>query len=248
MSRPTIQRTSASASSSAVSVGRDDAAVAHDGDPVGQSDDLLEPVRDIEDGDALRLELEDDAKSSSISASVSVAVGSSRITTLASMASALAISTICWWATVNVANGRRGRSRSPTRRSAAGVGNWSRRSTRPVPAGLASEEQVLADREVRRQRELLVHHRDAQRLRVRGRGNGRAGRRVRSSPSPAARPARAASSASTSRRHSRRPRRAPRRPPASKSTWSSAVAARKRFVIPRSPTMASLTACNRFLN
>jgi hypothetical protein len=54
------------------------------------------------------------------------------------MASALAISTSCCWATAHESGAAR----------------------------LAPEEQVLGDREVRRERELLVHHRDAERLRV----------------------------------------------------------------------------------
>ncbi len=56
---------------------------------------------------------------SSISRSVSVAVGSSMITTFASMASALAISTRCWAATGRLPARRDGSTSSPTRSSSS---------------------------------------------------------------------------------------------------------------------------------
>ena len=96
ISRPTISLTISRSSMSVLLERLDHLAVAHDRDAVGDPRDLVEPVRDVEDGDPSRLELPDRRSNRpSISRSVSVAVGSSMITTLASMASALAISTRC---------------------------------------------------------------------------------------------------------------------------------------------------------
>ena len=103
--------------------------------------------------------------SSSISVSVSAAVGSSITRTAALSESALAISTICCWAIL----------RSPTRARGSSL-RCSRSISSPrLPveppiveqearpaARLAAQEDVLGDRQVRRQVQLLVDHADAE--------------------------------------------------------------------------------------
>ena len=86
----------------------DDAAVAHDGDAVGDLDHLAELVGDEDHAHALAPTMERSArKSPSVSCGVSVAVGSSRTRMRAPRTSDLAISTRCCSPT----------ERSPTRRS-----------------------------------------------------------------------------------------------------------------------------------
>ena len=81
--------------------GVDVAPVAHDGDAVGDLLELLEPVGDVDDADArARGAARMIRNSSSISVSVSAAVGSSMIRTSELNESAFAISTICCCATV----------------------------------------------------------------------------------------------------------------------------------------------------
>ena len=103
------------------------------------------------------------SKSTSTSASLSAAVGSSMMSTFASNDSALAISTICWRATVSRSTGSAGSSARPSR---------SNSSCAPPVQGavveedaraalLAADEDVLRDREVGHQVELLVDDADA---------------------------------------------------------------------------------------
>ena len=99
------------------------------------------------------------SKSSPISCSVSVAVGSSRIRTFASMASALAISTLCCSATVRLEINRPGLMFTPTR-SRSSPASRSSAVNEPEAARFASHEEVLRDGEVGREGELLVEHRD----------------------------------------------------------------------------------------
>src|SRR3954449_6176130 len=125
----------------------------------------------------------------SISPSVSVAVGSSMITTLASMASALAISTRCWAATDRLPARRAGATARPTRPGRAGARRAARAAgggdvepdaleqlarlpllgaadDQPEVGGLVAEHEVLGDAQVRGERELLVDHGDPQLLGV----------------------------------------------------------------------------------
>ena len=75
----------------------DDHAVAKDGHAVGDAQQLLQPMRDVDDRDAVRRQVADDLKRTAISAALSAEVGSSIIRTRTSRTSALAISTICCW-------------------------------------------------------------------------------------------------------------------------------------------------------
>ena len=77
-------------------LGQDVPAVAQDGDAVGDAEDLLHAVRDVDDRDASRLEpLRPARRATRPRCAVSDEVGSSMIRTRASWASALAISVSC---------------------------------------------------------------------------------------------------------------------------------------------------------
>ena len=102
-------------------------------------------------------------KSASTSSSVSELVGSSRISTRASIESARAISTICCW------SGRSRRTGMPGSRSRSSRASASRARRRVArqsieagaPHHAVPEEDVLGDREVGRERRLLRDRRDA---------------------------------------------------------------------------------------
>ena len=114
------------------------------------------------------------ANSTSISASVRMADGSSRMSTVASPASALAIDTCCCSAIDSVAD----RHRRVARRQAQqleqldDLGVLLRPGDPAAVADLAAGEDVLRDRELGEQLRLLVHGGDAE-------GDGVAGRRDR---------------------------------------------------------------------
>ena len=113
--------------------------------------------------------------SSSVSAGVSTAVGSSRISTLACLTSALTISTRCWMPTGQVLDQR---VRVHVKAVAVGEVAYVAPCLAPVeeagPVGLLdAERDVLRDREDRHQHEVLVHHADAGRDRVFGRAEPR---------------------------------------------------------------------------
>ena len=137
------------------------------------ADDLVQPVRDVDDGDAGSLQPRMIAKSCSTSASVSADVGSSMTRTRASSASAFAISTICCCATPRRARDRRssmsGRARA-SRPSALGRACGASRRARQRRR-LAAEEDVLGDGQVGNELELLVDDADAQPPGVGGRRN-----------------------------------------------------------------------------
>ena len=95
------------------------------------------------------------------SSSLRAAVGSSRMSSLTSLPSALAISTSCCFPMPRCLTGVSGFSRRPTRASSS-MARW----LAGVPAdhaavgGLVAEEDVLGDRELGDQRELLVDDHD----------------------------------------------------------------------------------------
>ena len=173
--------------------------------------------------------------SSSISCGVSTAVGSSRISTLASWLSALMISTRCWTPT-----GSSSTSAVGVDREAVALGQLAHHlgGVRPVEdaaaAGvLAAEHDVLGDGEDRHEHEVLVHHADAGLDRVARRGGtAPARRRPGSRPRWGRAARRACSSASTCRRRSHRAGSGsgPARP--SGRCWSLAVNVPKRLVRP----------------
>ena len=107
------------------------------------------------------------ANSAPVSASDSEEVGSSRIRTRDRTPRARAISTICCCAVLRVATQRIG---SPDLRQAEpgdqrlGLGEHPAAVEEAESDRLAPEQEVLRDREVRRQRELLVDHADPQPL------------------------------------------------------------------------------------
>ena len=111
------------------------------------------------------------ANSRSTSTPLSAAVGSSMISRLASSEMALAISMICWSAMDSPRAGRRGSRLTPSRaNSADGLGVHGGAVDAAAGAQwLAAHEDVLGDREVREERRLLVDHRDAGGLGLRGR-------------------------------------------------------------------------------
>ena len=183
------------------------------------------------------------SKRSSISRSVSVAVGSSMIRTFASMASALAISTRCWCGDRQAPGpARSGRRRA--RRARAARAPRRRSEPRAIsPSRDVSCPSTRFSAMVRsgREHELLVDHRDAELLRVlRGPWKRTPSPSSSISPSSGARPARAASSASTCRRRSPRRWRGPRPRRTSRSTPSTAFTPGKRLVTARSRTRSRL--------
>ena len=96
------------------------------------------------------------------SLSFSAAVGSSRMRSLTSLDSALAISTSCCLPTPSWPTGVTGSSSRPTRASSAAACELARfQSMSPRCAALVAEEDVLRDREEGHQRELLVDDHDA---------------------------------------------------------------------------------------
>ena len=127
--------------------------VAHDDDLVGDALDLVELVRDVDDGDRLPpASARSGRRGGSASEGVSVAVGSSMISRRALRESALAISTSCFSATIRWRTGVSGvrasptwderglglRGASPPRRAASpcgahGRGRCCRRSSDPRP-------------------------------------------------------------------------------------------------------------------
>ena len=105
---------------------------------------------------------------SSVSCGVSTAVGSSRMSTLASCISALTISTRCWMPTGQVSDERVGRDRQ-----AVALGDLGHVAPGPPAVQeaeglgvLVAEGDVLGDGEDGDQHEVLVHHADAGRHRV----------------------------------------------------------------------------------
>ena len=117
------------------------AAVLEHHDAVGDLEDLLQAVRDVEDrGAGARRGSRTLANSTPVSAAESTAVGSSRIRICGSATSALAISTICCCATLSrptSAVGRRCR-RSRTRASTPGGGAVAPPASRSRTAAAAS--------------------------------------------------------------------------------------------------------------
>ncbi|CAM5629559.1 hypothetical protein SRIMM317S_04365 [Streptomyces rimosus subsp. rimosus] len=98
----------------------------------------------------------------SLSASLSAAVGSSRISSRTSLASALAISTNCCLPTPRSATRVRGSSARPTRASSADAcRSVSYRPMTRAPGPLVAEEDVLRHRQTRHQCQFLVHDDDA---------------------------------------------------------------------------------------
>src|SRR3569833_1355027 len=97
------------------------------------------------------------------SVSFSAAVGSSRISSFTSLDSALAISTNCCLPTPSWPTGVVGFSSRPTDSSRAAASST---GTGPTPTPLVAQEDVLRDRQVRHQRELLVDDHDADVLAV----------------------------------------------------------------------------------
>ena len=151
-------------------------AVPHDRDPVGDHEQLVQPVRDVDDRDARGGQsCRTTPNSTWISVSVRIADGSSRMSTRASPASALAIETCCCSAidsslTATVAY-RAGR---PISSSFDDLGVL-RGPVDPSPAGdLPAGEDVLGHRQVGEQLRFLVDGGDAERD---GIGRGRAGHR-----------------------------------------------------------------------
>ncbi len=107
-------------------------------------------------------------KSSSISASVNAAVGSSMISTCELKDSALAISTICCLATVKSATLVRGssfRCIESNKRLRLGVDPIFVQHQADTLAWLTADEDILRQREVGHQVQLLVDHADPQVLR-----------------------------------------------------------------------------------
>ena len=98
--------------------------------------------------------------------SVRLAVGSSRISTERSERKALAISTICCSARLSRCTGRRGDSPKPrsVENAFAPRGAFSTGPEEAPAAMLGAEKQVLLDRHLRDEGELLEHRRDAARL------------------------------------------------------------------------------------
>ena len=98
ISRPTIIRTICFRGRLGAGDGADVTAVAQRRDPVGDAEDLLQPVGDVDDGDPPRLQTAHDRKSRSASCLLNADVGSSRISSFAWCDSACAIATSCRWA------------------------------------------------------------------------------------------------------------------------------------------------------
>jgi len=86
-----------------------------------------------------------------ISGGVKVAVGSSRISTLLCVESALAISRSCIWATPSVSTRAEVRSRAPPGRAWLRVAEEASEVDDPGPPGQTLEEDVLCHRQVRQQ-------------------------------------------------------------------------------------------------
>ena len=140
-------------------------AVAKDADLVGQVDDLLEPVRDVDDGESLVAQLADDLEEPlGLASRTASDVGSSMTRIDALRRRALRISTI-WQSPVarssTLAEGRM--SKLYRRGELVGPGGHS-----PVtdhegqrPSGLGAEVDVLGDGQVLGEVQLLVDHRDA---------------------------------------------------------------------------------------
>ena len=97
------------------------------------------------------------------SSSLSAAVGSSRISSLTSLDSALAISTSCCLPTpMSLIRVSGFSSQADPGQQLAAPGGWSRfQSITPRVARLVAEEDVLGDRQLGHQRQLLVDDHDA---------------------------------------------------------------------------------------
>ena len=155
---------------------RDDAfAVAQHRGRLAKIEHLREAVRDIEDGDALRLAgAASPRTAAAASCGPSGAVGSSRMRILGSVDSALAISTICRCGERQAADlgvGVDCRVRAAARTSAPAV-RIASTFEQAEAARFAAERQVLRDGQIQQQAELLVDGGDAERQRMaRARGS-----------------------------------------------------------------------------
>ena len=137
-------------------------AVAHDGDLVGDAQNLLHLVGDVDDAAAAVAQHVDDSETDAPPpASVKEEVGSSNTMTLALKETALAISTICRWETGRVdmmALGSTWTSSSSktSRVSLAHLTTPLTMSTRHL--GIAAQPQVIHDAAGQGLVQLLVHH------------------------------------------------------------------------------------------
>ena len=127
-------------------------------------------------------------KSRATSESASAEVGSSMITISASNASALAISTICWSPIRRSPTLARGETAVPRRSNSRSVSRLHRSIVEPAqpsaPGLLAAQEDVVGDRELGNEVQLLVDDPDRRRPRPAGAPRiGRAGRSSTISPS-----------------------------------------------------------------
>ena len=146
-----------------VQAGGDGGAVLQHGDAVADLADLLEPVRDVDDGHAARGEAADDPEQVATSSGSRTADGSSITIRCASRDSARAMLTTCW-----PAGGQR--TDRPVDRDLAvaeALQDLAGPGRRLVPAAeaeagrLVAEEDVLGNGQVGDQVELLVDRRDA---------------------------------------------------------------------------------------
>ena len=167
-SRPTIIRISSARSTSAIGRVPTSVAVAQDGHAVGDLRQLLEPVRDVDDPDALRPSARGSTRNRfSTSRSLSDAVGSSMIRIRASAPSALAISTSCCSGIVSARTSAvgvdRARRRAPSSSPRPARRRSPQRTRRHGPPRLEPERDVLGDGQVGEQRRLLVDRGDPER-------------------------------------------------------------------------------------
>ena len=151
-------------------VGHDMLAVAQDRDAVGEEQRFLQRVRDEDDRDAARLRSRTRSKKYFFSSGVSVAVGSSKMMTLASCSTARAISTICFLAAPSRLDDRRRVDVEIERLQELLGGDVD--AAQPVEELLLAEKQVLRHRHGRHQAVLLEHHRDAEMPRLERRSRG----------------------------------------------------------------------------
>ena len=132
--------------------GHDRPPVLEHGDAIGDRLNLGHPVRDIDDRHALGASLRTRSSKRAASTRSRAAVGSSMTRMRVSMASALAISTICWWAMERSPASESGATGDPSRlksaarllahcpRGRGGRSAWARRRERcsPRPSGSAT--------------------------------------------------------------------------------------------------------------
>ena len=140
-------------------------AVAQHDDAVGAALDLVEPVRDEDDADAVRLEPAIPQQPLGLGA-VRLEVGSSMMTRRALSDSALAISTSCIWASDRSATGVSGAKSAPSWSSSGCARRRERSRRRPAAAKpavqrLAADEDIGGDVEIVEEVEFLVDEGDA---------------------------------------------------------------------------------------